>query len=200
MKTRLLLSITVIILFLSSLHAQENEIKFGLGISLNPIAILSTSTQSTLFLPIGLTNIYAPVTFNKKYRVEPEMGIYSSSSETTSGSSTSKNSSTLLRLGLGLQIIKSFDDVFNASFGFRFGILSISSTASYTGSKETTSNETDYYIGLAVGGEHMLSQHFGIGGELQLNYVRFGQPSNTSGSKTQNMFTNNALMFLRWYY
>jgi hypothetical protein len=200
------LIIFFILLMISSLcFSQESDSNIGLGVSLNPTALFSSSTTSTMFLPIGLTNIYIPITIGQKFRIEPEIGIYSQSSESKSGTSTSKNSSTLFRLGFGLLKIHPYEDVFNAYFGTRMGILSLSSTSSYTGSPDASTNEIDAYIGFVVGGEHMLSPHFGIGGEVQLNYVSFGQPErtpapSTTSDRSQSIITNNAVMFFRWYY
>jgi len=200
------LLISVGLFVISSLClSQESDIKIGLGVSLNPTALLNSSTSATIFLPIGFTNIYAPITFQQKYRIEPEAGIYSQSSTVKSGALLSNSSSTLVRLGIGVLKIQSYEDTFNAYYGSRIGILLVSSTSTYTGSPDASAKETDYYIGFVAGGEHMLSQHFGIGGEIQINYVDFGNPvrtptPSTSSERDQSVITNNALMFFRWYY
>jgi hypothetical protein len=194
------------LLIVSSLSfSQESETKIGLGVSLNPTALFNSSSSSTMFLPIGFTNIYVPITINQSFRIEPEVGIFSQSSETSSGLSSSKYSSTLLRIGVGLFKIQPFEETFHSYVGPRIGILSTSSSSSSTGSTESSSSEMDYFVGLSVGGEYLFSTHFGIGGEVQLNYVSFGQPDRTpaassSSDRKQSIITNNALMFFRWYY
>ena len=118
---------------------------------------------------------------------------------------TNTNTSTLFRLGIGLFRILPYDETFHAYIGSRIGILLSSSTSSYTGSSESSTSETDFFIGIAAGGEYLFSSHFSIGGEVQLNYVSFGEPSITpapltSSSQSQSIITNNALMFFRWYF
>ncbi len=205
MNVRQLIVFFSLLLITSLCLSQESDSKIGVGVSLNPTALFSSSSSSTMFLPIGLTNIYIPITMGQRFRIEPEVGIYSQSSEIKSGPSTSKSSSTIFRLGFGLLKIHPYEDAVNTYFGSRVGILSLSSTSSSTGSPDASTTETDFYIGFVVGGEHMLSSHFGIGGEVQLNYVSFGQPertpaSTTTSERSQSMITNNALMFFRWYY
>ena len=198
--------ITLSVLTVSSTgFSQESETTIGLGVSLNPTALFSSSSFTTLFLPVGLTNIYVPITIGEKFRIEPEAGIYSQSSENSTDAILSNTSSTLFRLGVGLFKIYTYDETFLAYVGPRIGILSSSSTWESTGSTTTTTKELDLFIGLATGGEHSLSPHFSIGGEVQLNYVSFGNPVRTPASSTwsetkQSMFTNNALMFFRWHF
>jgi hypothetical protein len=111
----------------------------------------------------------------------------------------------MLRLGVGLFAVRPVDSSFNSYFGPRVGILSTSSTSSSTGSSESKTTETDFFVGFCLGGEYLLSPHFSMGGEAQLNYISFGNPDRTSGSATsstrsQSLFTNNAVMFFRWYF
>jgi hypothetical protein len=205
MKTKLVLYILTAVCCLSLAVSQESHTIIGVGVSLNPTALFSTSTSSTLFLPVGFTNIYIPIMVSANFRIEPEAGIYSLSSENTSGSFTSKSTSTMLRLGVGLLYVFSSESSFSSYVGPRLGILSNSSTSSSTGSSELKTSETDFFIGLCVGGEHSFSAHFSIGGEVQMNYISFGEPDRTpaqptTSTRTQSAFTNNALMFFRWYF
>ncbi|RCK72652.1 MAG: hypothetical protein IGBAC_0463 [Ignavibacteriae bacterium] len=193
MNHKLLLCILGVVSCLSTASGQESQTKIGVGVSLNPTALLSTSTSSTLFLPVGLTNIYIPIMVSANFRIEPEAGIYSLSSETSSGSSTRKSSLSILRLAIGLFYVLPAESSFNSYFGPRVGILSTSSTSSFTGSTEAKTSETDFFIGFCVGGEYLFSPHFSAGGEAQLNYISFGNPD-------RSVFTNNALMFFRWYF
>jgi hypothetical protein len=205
MKQTFLVSILGLICCLSFALGQESQTKVGIGVSLNPTALFSSGSSSTLFLPVGLTNIYIPIMASANFRIEPEAGIYSESSENTSGSFSSKSSSTILRLGVGLFYVRSSETSFSSYVGPRLGILSTSSTSSSTGSSESKTSETNFFIGLCVGGEHSFSSHFSIGGEAQLNYISFGNPDRTPASTTpstrsQSVFTNNALMFFRFYF
>jgi len=200
---KILYSILNLILISNIIIAQETELSFGLGVSLNPTAVFGNSS-SIMLLPVGFSNFYIPITLNNSKRIEPEFGIYSYSSESTSEGYSIENSSTITRLGLGLLFLKPYSDNFNASFGLRIGLLSHSTTSKYNG--ETSSrDQSDLYIGIVVGGEHMLSEHFSIGGEIQLNYIEIGEekrtPSASNGNdRSESMITNNALLFFRWYY
>ena len=59
MKTNLTSFLLAALLCISAASGQESQTKVGLGVSLNPFALLSSS-GSTLFLPIGFTNFYVP--------------------------------------------------------------------------------------------------------------------------------------------
>lgn len=177
MKTYLFTLALVILLHVSPASGQERQPRIGVGVSLNPTALF-VGPGSTLFLPVGFTNIYVPIEVSPTFRLEPEVGIFSASS----GSSTT----TYFRGGVGLLYVRSIDSSFNIYVGPRIGALSTSSTGS--------TGVIDFFLGPCVGGEQSFSPHFSIGGEAQLNYVRFGRPRNGS------IITNNALMFFRWYF
>lgn len=202
MKHSIHLCFLALIIFISCATGQENQVKVGIGVSVNPTALFSSNTSPTMFLPVGLTNIYVPIMTSMNFRLEPEVGILTLSSE-TSGSSPSKTSSTALRFGLGLFYVKPLDSSFSFYVGPRLGILVSSTTVKYTFDPETKTSETDFYVGACVGGEYSFSRHFSLGGEVQLNYVSYGSPDRTPGSsssRSQSVFTSNALLFCRWYF
>ena len=118
--------------------------------------------------------------------------------------SSQDNSSSVIRIGLGAFYSHVLENNFNTYFGPRIGFLFNSSTSHYTGSPETTTSETDFFIGFCTGGEYLLSSHFSLGGEVQLNYISFGEPdvspSTSTSSRSQSIFTTNALVFFRWYF
>ena len=205
MKTNLTSFLLAALLCISAASGQESQTKVGLGVSLNPTALVFGGTTASLFLPIGFTNFYVPVMVSAGFRIEPEAGIYSYSSESSSGSSSSKSTESILRVGVGLFSVRSTESSFSSYLGPRVGILSTSSTSSFTGNPESKTSETDFFIGLCLGGEYLFSPHFSAGGEVQLNYISFGNPDRTpapttSSTRTQSLITNNALMFFRWYY
>ena len=196
------------ILCLSTAFSQEEKGRLGLGVSLNPTALFSGSTTSTVFLPVGLTDIYLTLDNGKGFRLEPEFGIYSTSSESSTGApyaSSSSSSASLIRIGTGVFGMFLRDSSFNAYAGPRVGVLLTSQTSQSGTSPETTTSESDIYVGFSLGGEYYLSPHFSLGGEVQLNYIKFGEPkrdpaSTTLSTSTRSMYTNNAVMFFRWYY
>lgn len=215
MKTRILAFLFLSLsptLFLWSQETQppaegtESKTQFGIGVSLNPNALIALGTGVEFFLPIGFTNIYVPIMPSPGFRIEPDAGIFSTSSETSGGGSTSKSSSSFLRVGVGLFLVSSPEPSFNAYAGPRLGLLSVSSSSSLSGGgPENKSSEMDFFIGFCVGGEYLFSQHFSVGGEAQVNYISFGNPDRTPApttpsTRTQSMITNNAVVFFRWYY
>lgn len=203
MKTKLSILVLATLVGISLASGQETKGKIGIGVSLNPIAILGSGSTSIFLLPVGLSNIYIPIMAGPSFRIEPEAGIFTISTETTLGSSSEKSSTTLLRLGIGLFYVHSSESSFNSYFGPRIGILSTSETSSTTGNSETKTSETDFFIGFCIGSEYLFSPHFSIGAEAQLNYISFGNPEYTpsqSSERTMNCFTNNALIFFRWYF
>lgn len=198
---------------LSSAFAQALNPKIGIGISLNPIALFSSGSTSMTFLPVGLTNLYLPVDMSKSLRLEPEVGIYSTSAENSySGTAYSpaystKSSGSITRFGFGIFYLMPADTSFHTYVGPRIGLLLTSSELSTTLPHGTTitSDETDVFVGLAIGGEYMFSSHFSLGGEAQLNYIGLGEPSVSPASATnptenRHMITNNGLVFIRWYF
>lgn len=209
MKIKLSLILLLTILELSKVNGQENKVKIGLGVSINPFALFYTSSTSDFFVPVDITNIYIPVMVKPNFRIEPEAGIFSHSYEYTSGTNISKHTLTVFRIGIGLFYMHSIDTSFSTYLGPRTGILSTSEksgyTSSYSGDEENTFSEIDFFIGLCLGGEYLFSRHFSAGGEVQLNYIKYGNPertpaSITSTNYTQSIFTNNCLLFIRWYF
>jgi hypothetical protein len=204
MKHRILLCSLQTLLCLSMVFAQETRPRIGLGVSLNPTALLALSSTLVSFVPVGLSNIFVPIELSKEFRIEPEFGILTTSDEHPGGTAQVKSSSSLIRLGIGVLRVFPVDDSYNLYVGPRLGLLLTSSTSQSGSFPETGQSETDFYVGLVTGGEHMFSSHFSMGGEVQLNYVSFGTPTYTpsspTGTQSRSMFTNNALMFFRWYF
>ncbi len=201
------------VVLLSEAPAQQLTTRVGFGVSLNPVALVNLSSASALFLPVGLTDIYIPIQIGNNFRLEPDAGYLSMSTETKYPQTTyspaysSNSSNSMTRIGLGAFYVMPVDTSFRSYVGPRFGLLFTSSESSstYPGSTNTSSDETDFYLGLAAGGEYMLSTHFSVGCEVQFNYVNLGEPSvspaqPTSSTQSGHMVTNNALMFLRWYF
>jgi hypothetical protein len=209
MKINLSLIILAILLEFSSASGQESKAKIGLGISINPTAIFYISSTADFYAPVSIASIYIPIIIKPNFRIEPEAGIFSHSYKYTSGTDISDHTLTEFRIGIGLFYVHSIDTSFSAYCGPRAGILSTSESSSYTysysGSEEYTSKEIDFFIGLCVGGEYLFSRHFSSGGEVQLNYIKYGNPERTpstitSTNFTRSIFTNNCLVFVRWYF
>ena len=203
-------SFLVLSLFtLFPLRAQENPSKIGIGVSFNPTALFAPGPSSSLFLPIGFTNLYLPCNISPAFRLEPEAGIFSTSTNSSSqdpySSYSSASSESMIRLGVGIFSVHTMEDGFSSYWGPRVGVLLNSGSSSSTGNPDLKSSETDLFAGLCLGGEFAFSPHFSLGAEVQVNYVSFGQPNVTpstglSSTRSEYIITNNGLVFVRWYY
>lgn len=192
--------------------AQDSGTRIGFGVSLNPVTIFNLSTTSFSLITYGMTSIYVPIDAGKNFRVEPEVGILTSSTDYTypatsySPAYTTSSSSSGIRIGCGLLYIAPVDSTFNIYLGPRIGLLlSSDKYKSSTSSMEQTESETDFVLAGALGGEYLLSSHFGLGAEIQLTYISYGEPSITpapSGmaSVSRSTFSSSALAFFRWYF
>jgi hypothetical protein len=209
MKTRSLwLSLIIISLYFNAFGQAEDEskkTKFGVGISLEPLHVftLGSTLYSTALLPVS---IYFSVN-TPSISLQPEFGIYSYSYE----SGGSNNSASIVKVGLGGLFPITQGPSSRAYLGPRVGVLFISQSSSSSGTTTYTSDrkETDVIIGLAAGGEYFVSSQFSVGGEAQINYYSFGNPTTTttpssgssSGSdRSQSFISTNGLFFLKFYF
>lgn len=173
MKSIKLITSTIIIMVImgATAHAQEqNRIGVGFGYS---------TGGSVGFAGLGLNidevlspaNIYVPMTFDN-FRLEPEIGYIRSSS---SGEEEDITLSTF-QIGTGLFGLNRLSDDTNIYFGGRLGFTRQSSEiffGDFDPDGESDSS-TNFFIGPALGSEHMLGDHFSIGGEAQLLYTSIG--------------------------
>ena len=60
MKTSPWFLAAALLMVAASAGAQEKDVTFGIGVGLNPVAIVADDVTD-LFLPIGLGNIYFPL-------------------------------------------------------------------------------------------------------------------------------------------
>lgn len=216
MKTRFLFAAAGMVCLAGAANAQaptptqDGQTRFGVGISLAPSAlVLAGSNQQSSYLPIGLGDLFFPILIGRSFKLEAEAGILKASSETSSNGSTSTAKGTSLRLGVGaFKVMPLPGGATQMYIGPRVLLVSTSVSASYSSggfSSDQSTDQTDWVIGLALGGEHFFTPHFSLGGELQVNYVTFGTPSHTpsSGSEpsvSQSLISTNGLPLLRAYF
>ena len=202
----------------------------GAGISVEPalfgqnvFTVSGSSGPYLLTTPLFSVSpyyIYVPVPITKNFRLEPRFGIYSYSydSETPgSPSSSYKNDVAMTHVGLSAEYVIPAGQKFQLYVGPRVGLnfLSQSSTSyQYTGTGNTnvtyTTTETDFVASGIFGAEYFPLNGLSVGGEVDLNFVSFGNPdetqspaTNTSPSPTtvtRSLFSTGALFFLRWYF
>ena len=189
----------------SATQAQVPDHGIGLGVSLSPSALVEVSSQTTIMLPIGFGNFYLPIIAGPHLKLEPEFGIWHTSSSTSYGGSSWSSSGAILRVGAGVFRLLRVGGGTALYVGPR--VAMVRNSDSQTSSASTTSShQTNWSFGLAIGGEHFFSPHFSLGGEVQLNYISVGKQEvepnpnpGTTPSTDEHMITNNGLIFIRLY-
>lgn len=213
MKTRFLVAAAGIVCLAAPASAQtptqEGRTQFGVGVNLAPSLLTLAGSSQGAYLPIGLWNLFFPIRFGRSFKLEPEVGILSVSSEASVSGTTANSKGTSLRLGVGAFIVMPLGGGATQMYvGPRVLLLSTSTSVDYSStgySSSQSSSETDWVIGLALGGEHFFSPHFSLGAELQVNYVTFGTPSYTPSSgqqpsESRSLIGTNGLLLLRAYF
>ena len=188
----------------SAAQAQVPAHAVGIGVSLNPSAFVMSSGQTTTILPVGFGDIFIPIIAGPHLKIEPEFGIWRTSSSYSSNGYSSSSTGTLLRVGAGVFRLVRVGGGTALYVGPRVAMIRSSSSDTFTGGTPSSSHQTDWLFGLAIGGEHFFSPHFSLGGEVQLNYIKIGeevddQDPNTGPTPSNHMITNNGLIFIRLY-
>lgn len=177
--------------FLASnlIHAQEKENRIGIGVSIGRQII-----EEMEYRAFEYTRFYVPIIVSSHFRLEPEIGYYR-----YSGSGEDwKESRKRLSIGCGIFFItrKGKVDIY---YGARLGLISTSyfyETTTYLRDE----SRTDFYIGPAIGGEYFFSNHFSLGGEIQINHISIGQWSDEIGDASESIIRIKPLVFVRWYF
>ena len=230
--TVILSTLAAILLTCSPAVAQDTlRYHLGAGVSVEPGLFGQTVYYSTggsgQYLSVGPIYsvspyyIYLPVTLTRNFRIEPRFGIYSFSNETSNSltpSQPTKDNLTLTHIGLSIEYLIPVTERFQIYAGPRAGLNFISETSSYYGytvfptygNITTTRSETDFMISGIFGAEFFALRELSVGGEIDFNYVSFGNPDFTqtppSGpeqgttSRTQSLVSTGALLFVRWYF
>ncbi|MFC2129998.1 outer membrane beta-barrel protein [Bacteroidota bacterium] len=206
---RFLVSLVICLgLIVSVSNNAMSQTKIGIGVSLNPTALIGNDGEM-FFLPASMMNIYLPIQIGKTFRIEPEVGFYSQTSDITDNDNKGRvRTNSFTRFGIGgfytLQPAKNFQ----MYFGPRIGVLMTYSERDYANSEYNTDSETSQTIitiGGSFGGEYFLSDYFSLGLEVQLNYFNYGEPVEKPDDYapkdySQSIFTTNGLIFARLYF
>lgn len=223
-----MLPIFLIIILSNPLRAQEDTLgHIGLGISIDPTgkpALLYIRSGGDFLQTVPLVNIsaivfYVPINVTDKFRLEPSIGLFSMTTTNSDVSSTSTDASTVTTVGIRGTYRSNLSNSLDLYVGPRLelGFISSKNDYSYTapgtisGSK-SSSTETDVTVGAVVGAECFPIRKFSIGGEINLNYVSFGNPDNNevyfpppayptinTNKRDQYAIYTGALLFVRWY-
>jgi len=203
MKTILSILFSLTLTILSYSQEEDNYIQFGFGVSLssefsvyrvyNGFEELQVLTQ-----PINMAN-FSMIIKGSFFRFEPSFGYYTSTREYSDAGYGSDRSSSNLRLGAVVAFNNDSIESMNFYYGVDFGfIISSYSFTPHSSDQSTDDSKTDFFIGPAIGGEYMFNKHFSLGGEINLNYISFGQ-YDSEGESSSWAISTRCLIYLRWY-
>ncbi|MFQ6615882.1 MAG: outer membrane beta-barrel protein [Fidelibacterota bacterium] len=167
---------------------KQGQTKWGIGIALVGGGIGSLLELFAFDDGIAGPAIFIPIDLSPRFRLEPEIGLLTSSSSDDGYSS----SSTALSLGLGLLPMSRAGNV-NVYYGGRLGITRSSSSYEYDGDSEKDS-ESAFFVAAVGGGEYLLANRFTLGGEAQLRRFSLG------GDTESATISTRGLLFVRFYF
>lgn len=210
----LILLITFIFLSTPTLAQQDTSSTFGFGVNFAKDLVLvnmgMSSDISFASLPYDFAN-FSLIYLSGKFRLETKLGYFRyaydySSNQVGGGSSESRSSN--WRVGATLAVNKQKED-FRYYYGIYLGFIFSSYERIYSSEYDNDTinkSKTDFLIGPVFGGEHMFSDHFSLGGELQLNYVSIGQYKDKdavgeeSSERSESALSTRAVIVLRCYF
>jgi hypothetical protein len=157
----------------------------------------------------------------RNFRIEPRFGIYSFSNERREDlapNQPEKDTYTLTNIGISIEYVIPTGRSFQFYAGPRTSLNFMSYSSSYYSYNggtvpvniTATQTETDILISALFGAEYFPLSELSIGGEIDLNYVSFGNPvteqvptpaGGLSGTTfTRSLISTGALLFVRWYF
>lgn len=199
MRSKLAFSLLVLLVLAATARAQDGGNRVGIGVSLIQGALIA-DLEELQFGATFLSNIYVPIIVGRSFKLEPEIGFLRFSED----GEFAEETITQWRFGIGAFYYMRAAESLRAYVGPRLGLQLTSMTDENGGKYEF--DETDLLIGIALGGEYFFSDNFSLGGEIQLNYTSFGEPSYKIDGVEQEMdlgrslINNNGLILLRWYF
>ncbi len=183
---------TLIILFSQSVNAQQ----FGIGVGVaSSGTIITNSTTQDGEVDLSPTSIY--LTFrNKAFRLEGEFGILRLSA-TDSEEEDFRFSRTGFHFGLGVFYSKN-NASSNLYLGARIGRIFNNETYK-DGSYDEEDKRDDTFIAPTLGFEYNFDSHFSLGGEVQVNYLLFGNVDSEDTSE-YSILRTRTIIFVRYYF
>jgi opacity protein-like surface antigen len=178
-------------LLLAQPDSTKSKVRFGIGATLGN-RFLGITSQEISNLPADYTNIYFPIINPETFRLEPEVGIWRTKSKRDNSESTNMN----LRFGVGFFSFR-LKQKTAIYYGIRVGVVWTSRTSS-SDSESNEDSKSDYYFGVATGGEYFFSKKFSIGAETQLNYITQGNYDKES-EDSNTIISTRALLVFRFY-
>ena len=187
-----------------SVKAQDDPVRIGFGVGfgreLTSVYVYDFEELSVITLPVEFADLSVTIR-SKNFLFEPTFGYYSTSrSYTSSAERKQETNSSNLRLGTVLAYVNTNESL-NYYYGIDLGVILASESieSNYLGSTQTSDkSKTDFFIGPAIGGEYMFSNNFSLGGEIQVNYISFGNFNDDSDIST-SAISSRGKIILRWY-
>jgi hypothetical protein len=169
--------------------------KWGIGVSLSPVSLFIGDVG---LLPIGFNNFLIPIRVGAATTLEPEFGLFRSSSSSSGAENTFNN----LRVGIGLLMPLKERESLRPHTGARVGVsrTTTESIGGFGGNQKTKQNS--WYISGVVGAQHFFTHHFSLGGEVQLTRTSVGEQTGGSSptGPERSFVTTAGMMMLRWYF
>lgn len=200
---RTIFSLLIVSFLLSTVAtAQDNPVKFGFGVNFSREMSVLRGGEDDLgafTLPIDLAN-FSIIIRGTKFRIEPSLGYFSTSSENSYQGNTSKSSTSNFRIGSVVAYNNNSIESMNFYYGLVFGVL-FSSYNSESINGNSDGSKTDFFVGPAVGGEYMINDYFSFGGEININYISIGQydSDNSDSERSSSAISTRGIIYVRWY-
>jgi len=192
----------------TALGAQETKSKFGLGATFNPGGLTIPGESEVLLTQAGFNNILMPIR-GATATFEAELGFLHSTVERqiqTGPTTFTKVKSSVSNKRIGVGVLKHLArrENFEPYVAPRIGVIFASSEEPSGGSSTAKISATNFYVTGGAGGQYFLSEHFTLGGEVQLTYTNLGKPKVTgstgSSGASGNSITTLGVIAIRWYY
>lgn len=195
-----------------STGVAQRHIRAGLGVSLD----LNTTGNLELFsssAPSGRSTVlHVPLELSPRLRIEPTLGYFRTTEETSDDIGSTSDEFSIWRVGLGVLYQFPMDSSVRLFVGPRTGFRRLRrDRETFFGSAERfVATRTDWFVTGAVGAEYFLAGRFSLGGEAQLTWTSFGNADfsidpapptplpeqETGGSEMET----NGLITVRWYF
>ena len=201
---RLLTLAAAALLSTAALSAQEARTSFGIGTTINSGFLLVPTEGDIVQTQAGFNNILLPLR-GTNFTVEPELGLFRMTMTSESGAFSSSQTVSANRLGLGL--LKHFEKRENLEpyLAPRVGAVFMSFENKPSSGTTFKSKQTNLYLTGGAGAQYFFSGHFTLGGEAQLTYTHFGNPTSSGGGTTSTKLSGSTIssvgiLTIRWYF
>ncbi len=197
------------------LHGQGTKVVPGLGVGID---LAEQLVDPDLDIGGFNSNLLVPVMIGRNFRVQPWLGLFRASSSSSSDFLSSESTFRRWTFGLSLHYLFRPQDRLRVFLGGGAGLAwskaheraSDNQGTSITGEEK----RTDRLLQAVAGGEYFFSSRFSLGGQVSLDYLKFGDPerrftvsppqppppSIPSFDSDLSMTRTQAQISIRWYF